>query len=599
MEVNMFFKSNFRPAFASASPAGQAHNGKLKNPAFTFNTAAETEDFGSFNSSAGQNGKANKTGKSNPKKGGSFKLSDLNKSPIIIAAIAVVAVLVLAIIASALFILGSNGDVNYTNNTYASFVDVDGVYKVAANGKIVATYEYEVDLIVAADRSFAYVIENSDDGVNIDVIKGDKLSDITTSPVTKVLTTATLKPAVVWLDESNGVYHYTEKNKEERITRDYSLTLADSDNHNFCISANGDTVAYTEFDEERGYTNLHYFEDGEDYKLQKNMYPIALSDDGSLIYAKASKDGVTNSLYVIPKDGDNEMYLIAEKFRSIIDINVKGNEIVYTSWDAEAAVSTYVVAFNLRKMDQEITPTRLVKGAVVKPISVDGSVARFETFKDTYFQCDVNDEGYSLADNASPVYYVNKKFEPERISKYAGQFSPKGDYFYYINSNGTLVQVDLKSDELATENISTEVDDFAITDKGNLYILSDDALRYRKANSDKSTKVCQDVTAITMHRYTNTLYFSLEDAEAVYCSEEGGEKEQAKFDGITLTGLPQFMDTNAKKNFVGVYDESNEEWKLFYTANGKKFKSVANCEDILQFDNGSIIEDIIDAITGQ
>ena len=100
-----------------------------------------------------------------------------------------------------------------------------------------------------------------------------------------------------------------------------------------------------------------------------------------------------------------------------------------------------------------------------------------------------------------------------------------------------------------------------------------------------------------MHRYSNTLYFSIEDAETVYCSEEGGEKEQAKFDGITLTGLPQFIDTNAKKNFVGVYDESNEEWKLFYTSNGKKFKAIANCEDILQFDNGSIIEDIIDALT--
>ena len=91
----------------------------------------------------------------------------------------------------------------------------------------------------------------------------------------------------------------------------------------------------------------------------------------------------------------------------------------------------------------------------------------------------------------------------------------------------------------------------------------------------------------------------MEDAEAVYCSKEGGEKEQAKLDGITLTGLPQFIDTNAKKNFVGVYDESNEEWKLFYTSDGKRFESVATCEKILQFHNGSIIEDIIDAITGK
>ena len=494
-------------------------------------------------------------------------------------------------------LLGGLGGVTYADNTYASFIDVDGVYNVAANGKIVDTYEYPIELTVAADRSFAYVVETGDDGIMVDVIRGDKLSDVTTTPVTKVLALAELEPAAVWLDESNGVFHWTASKGEERITKDYELTFSDSDNHYFCISANGDTVAYTEFDEERGYTNLHYFEDGEDYKLQKNMYPIALSDDGSLIYAKASKDGVTNSLYVIPKDGDNEMYLIAEKFRSIIDINTKGNEIVYTAWDEEAVVATYLVAFDLKKMDQEITPTRLVKGAVIHPVSVDGSDARFETFKDTYFQCDVNDDGYSLADGASPVYYVNEAFEPERISKYAGKFSTKGDYFYYINANETLVQVDLKSEELVTENIAQDVEDFAVNEKGNVYILSDDILKYYNISKEKSYKIAQDVTEISMHQYANTVYFAIEDAEAVYCSKEGGDKEQAKFDGITLRGLPQFIDAKAKKNFVGVYDESNEEWKLFYTSGGNSFESVATCEKILQFHNGSILEDIIEAIT--
>ena len=522
----------------------------------------------------------------------------MKKTRLLMAVVCAALAISLCSCSSVLSMVGLSGDFDYADNTYASFIDSDGVYRVAANGEIVATYEYPVELTVAADRSFAYVVEKCDDGFMIDVVKGNKLSKMTATPVTRVLALAELEPAAVWLDESSGVFHWTASKGEERITKEYELTLADSDHHNFCISANGTTVAYTEFDEEKGNTYLYVFQDGEETKLQKNMYPIALSDNGSLIYAKASRDGVSQSLYVIPKDGDNEMYLIAEKFRSIIDINAKGNEIVYTAWDEEAVVATYLVAFDLKKMDQEITPTRLVKGAVLHPVSVDGSVARFETFKGTYFQCDVND-GYSLADGVSPVYYVNEAFELSRISKYAGQFSPKGDYFYYINANETLVQVDLKSEELTTENISTDVDDFAITEKGNLYILSDDALRYYNIDKEKSSKVAQDVTAIAMHGYANTIYFSMEDAEAVYCSKEGGDKEQAKFDGITLTGLPQFIDTNAKKNFVGVYDESNEEWKLFYSSDGKRFESVATCEKILQFHNGSIIEDIIDAITGK
>ena len=592
MEVNMFFKSNFRPAFAGATPDGQARNGKLKNEAFTFNNAADTDDYGTYTAGS----KAPRSGKSAPRKGGSK--SSWNRPAIIIAAAAVGVLLVLALVIGAVLVFGGNGDINFTKDSYVSFSDAEGTYKVAANGKIVKSFENPVELIVATDRSFAYVVETSDEGKMVYLIEGDKVTDITTAPITKILATAALEPAVVWLDEANGVYHYTKKvGESNRITRNYALTLADSDNHSFCISADGETVAYTEFNEEKGDTYLYIYEDGSETRMQKNMYPIALSDNGSLIYATASKDGVTKSLYVIPKNGDSDQYLIAEKFRSIIDFNIKGNEIVYTAWDSEDLVATFVVAFNLRKMNEEIIPTRIVKGAVVYPVSTDGKVARFETFKDTYFQCDPKDAGYALADNRTPVYYVDKKFTPNKISYYTGQFDPNGNYYYYINpSNDKLIQIDLSTDELITNTIDEGVEDFAVTNKGNIYILNDDALRYYKVSKEKSSKICEDVIGISMHKYTNTLYFTIEDAVSVYRTEEGSSKEQAKFDGNNLTGLPVFTDTNAKRGFVGFFDEDNEEWRLYYTSNGSKYKFMAICEDVAQFDNGITIDDIIDGI---
>ena len=588
----MFLKNSMRPAFASASNNAQMHNRRTNNDAFTFDTAAsETDDFGAFNSSGSSNN--NRAGGNKGKSSGGFK-----PSAIVIAVAAVVAVVLLMVLIVAIA-SGSSKDMKYANNTFVAFCDEDGIYRVAANGNVVGEYENEIELIPADDRSFAYVIENSDDGYRITITDGKDVTEITPSPVTKVLATAGLTPGVVWLDADNGIYLYTEKGGEERITRDVDATSANADENFFFISADASTVVYTKIDEDRP-AELHHlcvYTDSSETKFQKNMYPVAVSDDGSMIYAYAySKDSVTKTLYVLPFNDESDRYLLSNNFLGMVATNAEGNEVVFTTiGDTDSLISTYVVSFNLKKMDEVAQPVRIAKGAVYTPVAINNDVARFSTFEDTYFEAQIPE--LDIIDNQAPVYYVGKDYEVRRISKFAGKFDPDGDYFYYTNSEGTLQRVDLSDADAVSQKIAEDVVDFEITQKGNVYWLDDTTrLMYYSNSKEKKTRIADNVEGISMHTYSNTLYFTFTDAVNIYITEEGSEKEAAKFDSGTVTGLPVFANPEYKKTFAAFYDMDNEEWRLFYTSNGKKFKHISVCSDIDGFDIPLTISDIIDSI---
>ncbi len=587
----MFLKNSMRPAFATASAAGQASDKKKKNDSFMY---SETDDFGSFSES----GESSGAGRSAGKKSGNFKLIG------IIAAAVVVVVLLIVLIAS---IAGSSGGhVEYENNSFVAFCDEDGIYRVAANGKVVGEYENEIELIVASDRSFAYIIESSDDGQMMYIVDGKRdVTEVTTSPVSKVLATAEMQPGIVWLDTDNGVYHYTAKRGEERITRDIEETRAMDEDTYFHISADAETVVYTKYDAEKNQEYLCVYNESTETKFQRNMYPVAVSDDGSMIYAYGLKDNVKKSLYVLPFNDENDRYLISDNFNSIIDINTKGNEIVFTTiGDTDTDVTTYIVAFDIKKMDEVAQPARIAKGYSFTPKSVDPKVARFATFADCYFEADVSLLELSL-DSIAPVYYVNKNFEIRRISKFSGKFSPDGKFFYYTNNDNTLQRVDLGDEDAVSEKIAEDIIAFEVTSKGNVYCLRDTStLIYYNTAKEKNTRIADNVESISMYSYTNVLYYTVADMSSVYTTEEGStKKETAKFDSSIVTGLPVFADKSSKKTFVTFYDSDNEEWRMFYTSNGKKFNLIAVCYDVQGFDVDyldllqSVIGDMMDSIT--
>lgn len=611
----MFSKNNMRPAFATEG-AGQARFAKPKNTAFTYDAgASETDDFGSFSQGATSGAPRRPRPNGNSKKGG----LKLNPKAIIIAAAALVVLLTLIVVIVVAAVANSGGDVTYTNNAYVAYSDEDDTYHVVANGKVVGSYENEVKVIPAADRSFAYIIENIDgEGYSVSYVKGAKNPvEITTSPVTEVLATADLEPAVVYYEEANGIYLYTERHGEERMLKTNNILEYAAIKNSFHLSADGTTVVYNkieanEANELRSF--LCVWESGDDeVKFQKNMTPEAVSNDGKVIYASASRDGITKSLYVVPFNNNNDKYLIADNFNSIVDINIDGNEVVYTANTGDGKVYTYLAAFNLKKMGDEITPSKFSIEGIYKPFTIEGNVAMFETFKNTYFKYSFASLGNELT-GACPIFAVAKDYSIDKISNFDGEFSPNGNFFYYINDKGNLMQKNLKSSGSA-EKIDEGVEDFAVTAKGNLYWISDvSSLVYYNVAKDDSQRIADDVEYLSMHRYSNTLYFSFADSMTIYTTSEGSDKKVAKFGTNDVMSIPAFSDDNAKAAYAAFYDEDNSEWQLFYTSNGKTFKTrVASCADIKGFENsdkyqeiidniinkvGDVIDGIIDGITG-
>lgn len=578
----MFFQSHMRPATAGATAnASYGTSRDSRRCAATFATATgEAEEFHSFNN--GASGARN--GGNAPKRHGKKKFSPNKKFLIIgIAAAAAVLLLVLLIVGAALF---SSKDITYENNAYIAYADGDGKYHVAVNGKTLdMEFEGEVEVIPAADNSFAYVIDDGLEGKLVYLLKGKKLEPIISSstPAMNILATASLKPGVV-AEYDDRYSLYTDSIDGERIVKKTGNA------QNFFISADASTVVYTAVpsNTENGASRrLYVYQDGSSEPIRSSAVPVAVSHYGDYVFASSEKSDGTTVLYVITTK-DMEPYQISNStgFTAINAMNRKGNEVLFRVSNGETT-STYFYRF---KKGGEGESTRL-RDSILTPLSSDGNVAVFDTFVGAYLSAsnEAGDDG--------GVYYLNKEYTAQPVAKVQGQFSPDGKYFYYIHPTTSLLkQVDLKDDNFNDKTIYKDtVQAFAVTKKGNIYHLdTEGTLRFYDKSDDQSYRkgLGDDVSAISFYTYANEIYFTISDLEETnaYTSKEGSAKDSAKMASTTLTNVPSFSNPDAKRTYAYYYNVENGNWMLFYTANGKRFKMISNdCQSI----NGVEIPDLI------
>ena len=85
------------------------------------------------------------------------------------------------------------------------------------------------------------------------------------------------------------------------------------------------------------------------------------------------------------------------------------------------------------------------------------------------------------------------------------------------------------------------------------------------------------------YTYSNELYFEKVDSvetHGTYKTSEGSNHESFEFGKITLTTLPDLTNTYSKKSYACYFDETTDNYILFYTSNGRSFRKVAECEKI-------------------
>ena len=379
------------------------------------------------------------------------------------------------------------------------------------------------------------------------------------SPVTKVLALAELTPGIVYRD-GNNVNFYRDDDSD-------CITRNDATADNFIIAHDASAVAYTTANKDNvDETKLFIYADGVRESYATNMYPVEISKGGKYLYAYgvSSDDFTTKKLYLI-KTLDDEKINIASGFDSILDSNIKGDEIVYTVGSFNAGYQSWI--FNAKK-----EKAYKVGGGKCEPIMTE-NVVKLSTFKNSVL------ENVFFVDGADPsnsaTYVVNKKYASTKVSSYNGKLNSDGDMFYYIDNDETLYYIDLNKKRHEPVEIYLGATEFVITEKDNIYFIdSSEYLWFYKASGGNKKQIETQVSAISFNPYSNILYFEITDDSKIYSTEEGSGKDIVEFSKTEISSIPVFIDQGLKRTFTSVFNEESGLYDLYYTSTGKTFKLI-------------------------
>ncbi len=563
------------PAFAHASYADNSAKKTTNDVEGFTRNSSETDDFGSFETARSTQDRARRTTPPKKKSSRGTVTLEIPGKKVAIAAAAVIGVIFFIIILASLMLSGSK-DITYEDNAFATYQDIDGTYRVAMNGKTERTaFDREVILTPAKDNSFAYVIADMGEAKNVYIYNNSRLK-LLCEGVDEILALSDYEIGVVYKLEDRVEYYF-----EDSLT---SLTGRDDpDPQNIVISPDGSTIAYTLKNSNDASINDLYVYNSE------NSSPKALSS-GKVSTVPVSVSDKGEHMVVYRQNGDNkELYLITDNDSlKISDVEGAFDSLIYQNFDATEIVfttkylneyRTYV--YDCTKIKKDVTSAHLISRGYAVPQFTNKEIQAPETFEKCYFK-DVT---------SSLTIYLNKKFEAIKISDYLGEIDPDGRYLYIINEQrgNMLIQIELLGERFSKVNgnavpIANEVSEFVITQKGNLYYTDDhDDVYYYKLAKEKPTRIKKDVGDIMFYSYSNVLYMEQETADEkneIYVTSEGSDPEKIKFGKTELTELPTLSAPHSKKTYAYYHDETNDNYMLFYTANGSSFKLVSECENI-------------------
>lgn len=611
----MLLKNNRKPEVAYAACGGNKTDDRSVVNDFITRMSASEDDFGNFGSGASKKGAgpARKAPKKSAKQ--PFFNKNINFKPFIFAGIAVVAlVVIISLIAIICNIPGSGNKID--DNVYFTYIDEEGKYHVVVNGdELKKPFENEIELIPAADNSFAYILEKvegdskDDSGIKMHVLTGKKLKT-SLELADECISFAKLKPGIVYIrDEKYRCFIGGDSDSFIVRKKDTNNSVI---SENFIISDDAGTIVYTyskssDTDGE-DYKALRYYQNSSfvEFEGVKNIIPIAISSNGRYIYGKIDEnadDQLAGKLcFIDAKEKEVKPKIITGNskygiFGEITAMNTSGNEIIfYTETETNG-----VLSFRFSLKDKKVTA---LGPGIFKHMSVDPTILTPDSFVGEYFTVkndDIDDENSGAVST-----YCLKKNGAVKVTNADGKFSPDGKYFYFVDEKKSqLARIPLSAKDYkdSVENVLAidNVKDFVITQKGNIYILdgeeNDLMLTFLNPTvKNKSVLISDDVNQDTLMVCANTIYFSVgviedgDEATAIFMSTDGGAKVPAEFKSVELTKSPTIVMGVGKNGYAYVTDD-NDVTMLFYTSGGKKFNLITdNCTlPKAQNSNGSAI----------
>lgn len=577
----MVSKHTLRLAYAAEAPVNNRAFAEGKNDGISFDGSGRG-DFEAFSSSPARPVRAPRPPKRRPNR--VPVTLEIPGRSLLIAAGVLVGIILLVVLCVSLLSGGASATL-YEDNAFASFIDSEGSYRVAMNGKTLDhKFENEVTLTEAADCSFAYVATEVDDALNVYVLDSGKL-ELFCEKIDKPLAYCDYVPGVVY--KYGDRVEYSFDNVQTTLSK-----KNDALPENFVISPDGKAVAFTIKGDSDVKDLYLYTEEMATPKAlsngAKSTLPVSVSNGGEHIVAYTESENAKD-LYLFIGTEDYKINEISGSFDRLISTNADSTEIVFATKN-DSGYLTYV--YNCTELKKGITVAHYVSNGFAVPQAIDKKIAAPATFKKSYFK-----------NVTSPMtVYINKKYEHHDVYNYIGQIDPDGKYLYVIVSHldNTLAQIELLGENNGKETnnksvIGTDVTDFIVTEKGNIYYIDGYGdLYFYKLSKGKPTRITNDVTDLVFYSYANELYFERVDSieeNGIYHTSEGSDHEILKFGKTEIKHSPTVSNPYSKKSYAYYFDKTEDTYSLFYTSNGRSFKQVNNCKELV-----SVHEDKLDAL---
>jgi len=461
-----------------------------------------------------------------------------NKKTLLCVGAAIVALILLIVIISAIFSGSKYESVEY--NFYSTSEDGDKIV-VYYDGKEIGSYE--------VDDEYSANLEAISENLDVFVVDaGESLVYITTKKV-EVLD---IDADSVWLSDDGKtiVYTYSDPDSEKRTTtlntydvKSKKSTEIAEDAKNINVSPDGKTVLYNIYDESDGETKveLWLYKKGEANKIGKKLYAYEIDNKAKYIYVtddegkfyiydskEESKEKIKDSVSDAIFNDDKSQVMFVHEGKAYISIKGKEAESVFKATDL----------------------------SLLSP---------------NYCSADTADLGGHVFYNGDSVWYLDSsKKEAVKLvgdvrSAYLTEDGDRVYYSKYDDDELSIGYVDVSKKPEQVEIVEEDVRTFDITSDGLVYFINDDdeLMYYTKK---KPVKVADDVDSLEIS-YGDVVLFE-QDETLFYVK---GKSDKVKIsDDVTRYG-----SSAGYTFYLTEYSDEKGTADVYIGGKGNKFKNLA------------------------
>ncbi|MBO7403173.1 MAG: hypothetical protein J6U10_09310, partial [Lachnospiraceae bacterium] len=474
------------------------------------------------------------------------------------------AVIVLAIIAICC-LAGGKKDYRVNKDAIELVLDSDAdayfVYNGKGQHKKVAGAEKNLSRVIASPDGKSYVVKDDESNYYILTIKG----------MTKF---AEEGAKFIFSANSNAVAYIAENKKETQALFVYDIKskktteVASPVAGKFIISANGKHVCYIDED---GDEPIAYLVKNlkNKTKLGKNVTPIAVSDNGKLVYytdiTTDKKDGSTSVT----------LNLLKGSKRTVIARDFSGGRIVFNKNLTQILFSNDdKVRLSVNGKDPAGLTKGTLSGIALNAYTVTQSTRTGFTVEIVY----KNTLKGALLVNSENVYYIKnlktaeKVINGENISSLAVSYDYKS--LLYIKDDNVYYMSNIKNPDKVKKVADLEdydVSNFtASKDLKSFYFESDDNLYFAKRGG-KVKLIAEEVTTVGYDYLTDTIYYfkdySNGDVADLYGSKGGRKNKKVAKKALEV-------DTTRGDVPIVYRENKNDDYADIYILNGYSIKNV-------------------------